>query len=611
LNINAPKPKSYEQAMEKIAYLESVVMEQGKTIIELRRREVPLSKPGYDWIMNLQYKAKNLAERVKDFESGETYVKLKLECNKLVDALEHKIRKLQNQLSDANASNVTMCREWTKTLEDAEKEFIKVLSKKDTQLKRMEKRALRAEHRIDEMHDKLIAQVRKTYAVETRLETEKGKVLKLTAQLGKDSENSSLPSSMNRKPKPIVNNREKTDKQPGGQPGHRHYPRRLQEPTSIEFIPPPNEFLDRDIYVPTGRFIEKQKVEMVLMPVVTQYWTPEYRNKVTGVRVSADFPNGLRDDVTYGSTIKALALLLVNRCNVSLGKVSELISDLTGGAVKLSTGFLNTLAKEFSDKTVQEQEEATIDLLLSSVMNVDFTGAKVNGKRMNVLVCAAGSTTKYYARKHKGFLGVKDTPIEIYTKILVHDHDPTYYKFGAGHQECLDHVLRYLKGSMLNEKHLTWNQSMRELIREMIHFRKHLDTGDGRNPDEIDPGRVNELEAKYDNLLELAKTEYDYEPPSEYYKDGYNLYLKLSKYRGEHLLFLHDHRVPWTNSLSERKLRLYKRKQHQVMSFRSFEGLEAFCNTLGVLETLRDHEKNMFEAITEIFNRPKKKKIAA
>jgi hypothetical protein len=373
----------------------------------------------------------------------------------------------------------------------------------------------------------------------------------------------------------------------------------------------PDEFLNKDIYVPTGRLVEKQKIEMVLMPVVTQYWTLEYRNKITGVRVSADFPDGLRDDVTYGSTVKALALLLINRCNVSLGKVSELISDLTGGAVKPSTGFLSKLAKEFSDKTGQEQEESIRELLLSHVMNVDFTGAKVNGKRMNVLVCAAGGTTKYFARRHKGFSGIKDTPIEIYTNILVHDHDKTFYKFGTMHQECLDHVLRYLKGSMLNEKHLTWNQSMRELIREMIHFRKHLDIGDGRNPDEIDPARVSELKAKYDKLLEMAKTEYEYEPPSDYYKDGYNLYLKMLKYKDEHLLFLHDHRVPWTNSLAERKIRLYKRKQHQVMSFRSFEGLEAFCNTLGVLETLRDHKKNMFDAVTEIFSRPKKKKKAA
>jgi hypothetical protein len=385
----------------------------------------------------------------------------------------------------------------------------------------------------------------------------------------------------------------------------------LQEPTAIEFVPPPDEFLNQDIYVPTGRLVEKQKVEMVLMPVVTQYWTLEYRNKITGVRVSADFPDGLRDDVTYGSTVKALALLLVNRCNVSLGKVSELISDLTGGAVKPSTGFLSKLAKEFSDKTGQEQDEALRALLLSSVMNIDFTGAKVDGKRMNVLVCAAGGATKYFARKQKGFSGVRGTPIEVYTKILVHDHDQTFYKFGTGHQECLDHVLRYLKGSMLNEKHLTWNQSMRELIQEMIHFRKQLDTSGERNPDEIDPARVNELEAKYDELLEVARAEYEYEPPSDYYKDGYNLYLKMSKYKGEHLLFLHDHRVPWTNSLAERKLRIYKRKQHQVMSFRSFEGLEAFCDTLGVLETLRDNGKNLFEAVTEVFGRQEKTKSVA
>jgi hypothetical protein len=605
----ASKPKTYEQAMDKIVYLESLVMEQGNTIVDLRRREVPLSKPGYDWIMNLQYKVKHLSERVKDFETGDVYVKLKQEHKTLIEATGREIKKLKKQLADANASYVTMSKEWTKTLEESEKEFLKVISKKDTQLRRMEKRALKAEHRVDEMHGKLTAQIRKTYAALTKLEDEKGKVLKLTAQLTKDSENSSIPSSMNRKPKAIVNNREKTGRKPGGQPGHAHHPRRLQEPTTVEFIPVPDEYLNTDIYVPTGRIVEKQTVEMVLMPVVTQYWSLEYRNRITGVRVSADFPGGLTDDVTYGSTVKALSLLLVNHCNVSLGKVSELISDLTGGTVKPSAGFLNKLAKEFSDKTQGEQEEAIRELLLSPVMNVDFTGAKVNGKRANVLVCTNGATTKYFARKHKGFSGVKNTPIEIYMNILVHDHDVTFYKFGSAHQECLDHVLRYLKGSALNEKHLTWNRSMRELIREMIHFRKHLDTSDGRNPDEIDPDRVKEFESKYDDLLELAKAEYEYDPPSDYYKDGHNLYLKMAKYKKEHLLFLHDYRVPWTNSIAERKLRLYKRKQHQVMTFRSFEGLEAFCNTLGVLETLRDRNRNMFEAVTEMFGRQKEKTL--
>mgnify|MGYP000326175732 FL=1 len=38
-----------------------------------------------------------------------------------------------------------------------------------------------------------------------------------------------------------------------------------------------------------------------------------------------------------------------------------------------------------------------------------------------------------------------------------------------------------------------------------------------------------------------------------------------------HLLFLHDSRIPATNNEAERLLRNYKRKQAQAVTFRSFE----------------------------------------
>ena len=153
---------------------------------------------------------------------------------------------------------------------------------------------------------------------------------------------------------------------------------------------------------------------------------------------------------------------------------------------------------------------------------------------------------------------------------------------------------------------MTWNQEMRELIREMIHFRKILDPEDRRNPDEIDPARVKELEAKYDKILETANAEYEYEPPmGKYaYKDGHNLSKRMRKYRSEHLLFLHDHMVTHSNSLSERLLRIYKRKQHQVMSFRSFGGLEGLCNALGTIATLRTQGKNLYESVAAVFELP-------
>lgn len=51
----------------------------------------------------------------------------------------------------------------------------------------------------------------------------------------------------------------------------------------------------------------------------------------------------------------------------------------------------------------------------------------------------------------KGHEGVKGTVAEDYQGILVHDHDITFYSYGTEHQECLAHVLRYLKDSMDNE----------------------------------------------------------------------------------------------------------------------------------------------------------------
>ena len=45
-------------------------------------------------------------------------------------------------------------------------------------------------------------------------------------------------------------------------------------------------------------------------------------------------------------------------------------------------GMINGLSKEFSTKTEAEQKRAFADLLLSPVMNADFTNAKVNGKNV-------------------------------------------------------------------------------------------------------------------------------------------------------------------------------------------------------------------------------------
>lgn len=151
---------------------------------------------------------------------------------------------------------------------------------------------------------------------------------------------------------------------------------------------------------------------------------------------------------------------------------------------------------------------------------------------------------------------------------------------------------------MDNEPSLTWNTEMHSLIQEMIRYRKGI-------PDSapVNDSEVAAFESRYDAILDTAQKEYAANPPSKYYKDGYNLAARLKEYKAEQMLFLHDHRVPTTNNLAERLLRQFKRKQTQVMSFRSFQSIEDLCSGMSMLASLRlNGEENIFSKVCEIFD---------
>jgi hypothetical protein len=561
----------------------------------------PFSNSAYDFLKNLQYKVKSLAAQVEAFKSGEKYSGMMENHKARLAEKDREIKRLKQELAKANCQVVDVRRVWEQIVADLEVGHAKELLKKDREIKALDGKLLKTQIMLDGEKDRFRGKARELYKVMTALEDEKGKNQKLKAQINRDYENSSTPSSQNPNRKKITNNREKTGRKPGGQVGHKGHLRKKHAPTNFIEIPAPEKYANNSDYKPTGRTITKQVVGIKVNIVVDEYSTPQFRNVRTGQRVHAAFPDGVADDVNYDGSIKAFAFLLNNYCNVALSKVADFLSELTGGALKISTGMINGLSKQFSSKTDGPRRKAFADILLSPVVNTDFTAARVNGKNVNVAVCATLSDVMYFAREHKGHEGVKGTPVEDGSGILVHDHDKTFYNYGDAHQECLDHVSRYLKDSISNEPGLKWNLQMRGLIQEMIHFRKSLDPDDDRDPDEISPAKVEELESRYDKILALAKEEYEYEPPSKYYKEGYNLYKRLFEYKDCHLLFLHDRRVPHTNNLAERLLRVFKRKQRQVMSFRSFESLACLCQSMGIVASLRSQGKSLHESVSSIF----------
>ena len=329
---------------------------------------------------------------------------------------------------------------------------------------------------------------------------------------------------------------------------------------------------------------------------VTEYHADVYYNAKTGERVHAAFPDGITNDVNYDGSIRAF--LLNNDCCASIDKSRKFLSDLTGGKLNISKGMISRLSREFALKIEPERRAAYAGMLFSPVMHTDCTNARENGKGCYVYVCATpDGKALYFARAKKGHEGVKGTVAEDYQGILVHDHDITFYNYGTDHQECLAHVLRYLKDSMDNEPDRTWNKEMHGLIQEMIHFRN--ETRLSCNPD---PEKISGFEERYLKILETARKEYEDIPADDYYKDGYNLFLRMEKYMQNHLLFLHDFRVPATNNEAERLLRNYKRKQAQAVTFRSFESIDYLCQCMSMLVLMRlEDPANIYDRVSRIF----------
>ena len=538
--------------------------------------------PIYEYYAFLQYKVKALKAENEAFRSGKKYQQMQEQRRKDIAFYERKLAELKRELAAAHRETVTSRNIWMEIVEELE-----VRHEKDTATIKSQAEIIRNEKA-------------EKYAALVKLEEEREKNRKLQAQLNRDYSNSSKPSSMSPNHKKIINNREKTGRNAGGQPGHEGHRRKRRTPNRIVSIPATEELLDERKYRPTGKKVRKQVVSLKITVETVEYETSEYVEIATGKKVHAPFPEGVVDDVNYDGSVSSIAFLLNNECNVSIDKVRRFLSDLTGGELEISKGMINGLAKKFSCKTESERKEMFNRLLAGPVMHTDATNARMNGLQRQVFVCADPSSQNplFFAREHKGHKGIEDTPVELYSGILVHDHDRTFYSYGSDHQECLEHVLRYLLDSMQNEPNLSWSKQMRSLIQEMIHYRNSISPGSYPLQTSII-----EFEKRYDEILALAQREYEDVPPSDYYPDGYNLFLRLREYRHNHLLFLHNMNIPTTNNLSERLLRGYKRKQKQVMTFRSDKSLQYLCDSLGMLSSLRQKDTNMYHEITEIFNR--------
>ena len=111
----------------------------------------------FEYITSLEYRLKAARTEIQAFKSGEKYVRMQNEYQKEIRCLKRIIRNLKEELSEARSTVITIRNQWFEVFEEQQR------------------------HEI--------------YELKIKLEEETGKNLKLQAQLNRNYENSSIPSS--------------------------------------------------------------------------------------------------------------------------------------------------------------------------------------------------------------------------------------------------------------------------------------------------------------------------------------------------------------------------------------------------------------------------------
>lgn len=286
----------------------------------------------FEYVSILEYRLKAANDKIIAFESGERYTQQQAKYRKRLYLQELQIKKLTAELAQAHSYIISIRNQWFEVFEDFQKATAKREAASFKEEKALKKKLFKAEGARDSALDTVTKLRKELYEVQTELEDEKGKNLKLTAQINRDYENSSISSSKSIKNKKIHNSREKTDRKQGGQPGHKGHCRKKQIPTSGPILlPPPQAVLDDPDFKKTTKTIIKQHISIRVELDVTEYHADVYYNSKTGERIHAEFPAGIVNDVNYDGSIKAFLFLLNNDCGTSIDKSINFLSELTGG----------------------------------------------------------------------------------------------------------------------------------------------------------------------------------------------------------------------------------------------------------------------------------------
>lgn len=438
-----------------------------------------------------------------------------------------------------------------------------------------------------------------------RLEEQAFEIARLTALLNNDGTNCGLPTSKTpiNKTKVIPNSRNKSDKNIGGQKGHKQHKLKkfideeINEVQYIELNQCPackgdlidlNETIDKDI-LDYKIIVEKKRIKF-----------KKYQCPCCKKIVHAPIPNNLKEDNQYGPNVKTLVLSLLNEGNVSINRVRRIVKGFSFGEINLSEGYISKIQKNAAKNLVNFHSALKSKLLKQNLLYWDDTTIYVNKKLCCLRFYGNEKLAFYVAHERKDKNGLDDDNVLLNldkTKIVMHDHNKVNYNKGYSfiNIECSAHLQRDLQKIIDNLNH-QWAKELKELISESINKRKEY-LKEGKTSDEE---FIRDFFFRFDDIMLKAFDENN-QDKNKYYGDSEKtLILRIMDYKENYFAWVTDFELPTTNNLSERALRSSKTKMKISGQFQNIERAKDYALIKSYIETSYRNNINPYEALLKL-----------
>jgi transposase len=427
-------------------------------------------------------------------------------------------------------------------------------------------------------------------------------VAELRRRLDQNPRNSHRPPASEGYAKPAPRSRrERTDRSPGGQPGH--------PGATLAQVPDPAERVRHRPTVcvgcgagladaPVVSTERRQVFDLPELALRVVEHALEHRRCRCGRVSMADPPAGVGAPTQYGPGVRALATYLLAGQHLPLARTGELLTELLGAPV--SQGSLAGWYTAAADATEPALAVVTAGLAAAEVLGADETGIRVDGGLAWVHATRTDELTRYTVSAKRGVAAMTAAgvlPALAADAVLLHDFWAPYWHFDLTHAVCGAHLGRELVGAAEVEGQADWASRLDRLLSEINHT---VTAARAAGADALAPELLATYRRRYGGLIDAGWAANPEHRPGQRGRrrpKHVNLLDRLDGHRAEVLRYAEDLRVPFTNNGSERDIRPLKIRLKVAGCLRTMAGAEAFCRLRSYLSTARKQGQSTFKVL--------------